>query len=141
MFDEPETHLHPNAITTLISALYKLLEEFESYAIVMTHSPLVIREIKSNHVCIMERFENKSVIRKVQQETLGANISILTDEIFGNKDIPQYYREIISKLADNGKTEDDIIQAISTDNTPLPIGLQIFIKSIFQRNEESEILP
>lgn len=107
----------------------------------MTHSPLVIREIKSNHVCIMERFENKSVIRKVQQETLGANISILTDEIFGNKDIPQYYREIISKLADNGKTEDDIIQAISTDNTPLPIGLQIFIKSIFQRNEESEILP
>lgn len=141
LFDEPETHLHPNAITTLISALYKLLEEFESYAIVMTHSPLVIREVKSKHVCIMERFENKSVIRKVQQETLGANISILTDEIFGNKDIPQYYREIISKLADDGTTEDDIIQAISTDNTPLPIGLQIFIKSIFQRNEESEILP
>ena len=89
----------------------------------------------------MERFENRAVIRKVQQETLGANISVLVDEIFGNKDIPQYYREIISKLADNGKTEDDIIQAISTDNTPLPIGLQIFIKSIFQRNEESTILP
>ena len=141
LFDEPETHLHPNAITTLISALYKLLEEFESYAIVMTHSPLVIREIKSNHVCIMERFENMSVIRKVQQETLGANISILTDEIFGNKDIPQYYREIISKLADDGMTEEKIIQAISTDNTPLPIGLQIFIKSKFQQNEESTILP
>ena len=133
MFDEPETHLHPNAITTLISALYKLLEEFESFAIVVTHSPLVIREVKSNHVCIMERFENKSVIRKVQQETLGANISILTDEIFGNKDIPQYYREIISKLADDGITEEQIIQAISTDDTPLPIGLQIFIKSIFSK--------
>ena len=141
LFDEPETHLHPNAITTLISALYKLLDEFQSYAIVVTHSPLIIREIKSNHVRIMERFENRAVIRKVQQETLGANISVLVDEIFGNKDIPQYYREIISKLADNGKTEDDIIQAISTDNTPLPIGLQIFIKSIFQRNEESTILP
>jgi len=133
LFDEPETHLHPNAITTLISALYKLLEEFESFAIVVTHSPLVIREVKSNHVCIMERFENKSVIRKVQQETLGANISILTDEIFGNKDIPQYYREIISKLADDGITEEQIIQAISTDDTPLPIGLQIFIKSIFSK--------
>lgn len=133
LFDEPETHLHPNAITTLISALYKLLEEFESFAIVVTHSPLVIREVKSSHVCIMERFENKSVIRKVQQETLGANISILTDEIFGNKDIPQYYREIISKLADDGITEEKIIQAISTDDTPLPIGLQIFIKSIFSK--------
>ena len=38
-------------------------------------------------------------------------------------------------------TEEKIIQAISTDNTPLPIGLQIFIKSKFQQNEESTILP
>ena len=130
LFDEPETHLHPNAITTLISALYKLLEEFQSFAFVVTHSPLVIREIKSSHVCIMERFENKSVIRKVQQETLGANISVLVDEIFGNKDIPQYYREIISRLAKKGATEEEIYQAINNENIPLPIGLQVFIKSI-----------
>ena len=130
LFDEPETHLHPNAITTLISALYKLLEEFQSFAFVVTHSPLVIREIKSSHVCIMERFENKSVIRKVQQETLGANISVLVDEIFGNKDIPQYYREIISILAKKGATEEEIYQAINNENIPLPIGLQVFIKSI-----------
>ena len=131
LFDEPETHLHPNAITTLISALYKLLDEFQSYAIVVTHSPLIIREIKSNHIRIMERFEDRIVIRKVQQETLGANVSVLVDEIFGNKDIPQYYREIISRLAKKGATEKEIYQAINNENIRLPIGLQVFIKSVY----------
>lgn len=41
LFDEPETHLHPNAITALMSAIYKLLDEFQSYAIIVTHSPLM----------------------------------------------------------------------------------------------------
>jgi len=132
LFDEPETHLHPNAITTLISALYKLLEEFQSYAIVATHSPLVIREIKSRQVRVMERFEDRSLIRKVQQETLGANISALVDEIFGNKDIPKYYRESILRLVKSDfATEEEIYQAIGTDVNSLPIGLQIFIKSLY----------
>ena len=132
LFDEPETHLHPNAITTLISALYKLLEEFQSYGIVATHSPLVVREIKSKQVRVMERFEDRSLIRKVQQETLGANISALVDEIFGNKDIPKYYREAILRLVkNNSATEEAIYQAIGTDVNSLPIGLQIFIKSLY----------
>lgn len=138
LFDEPETHLHPNAISALISALYKLLEEFESYAIVVTHSPLVIREVKSKHVRIMERFEGAPVIRKTQQETLGANISELVDEIFGNKDIPLYYREIISQLARGGASEGEIYRSIADDNRALlPIGLQVFVKSVCANNEES----
>lgn len=132
LFDEPETHLHPNAITTLISALYKLLEEFQSYAIVATHSPLVIREIKSRQVRVMERFEDRSLIRKVQQETLGANISALVDEIFGNKDIPKYYREAILRLVKNDfATEEEIYKTIGSEANNLPIGLQIFIKSLY----------
>jgi hypothetical protein len=141
LLDEPETHLHPNAITALMTALYKLLEEFESYAIVVTHSPLVIREIKSKHVRIMERFGNRAVIRKIQIETLGANISVLVDEIFGNKDITQYYRAIISKLAAEKCTEEEIYEAVSTDGMPLPIGLEVFIKYVVHRNEEGEALP
>jgi len=131
LFDEPETHLHPNAITTLISALYKLLEEFQSYAIVATHSPLVVREVKSRQVRVMERFEDRSLIRKAQQETLGANVSVLVNDIFGNKDIPKYYREIIQKLVkEDLATEKEIYQAIGTDVNSLPIDLLIFIKSI-----------
>ena len=38
-FDEPETHLHPNAITELIAGLMFILETFQSFAIIATHSP------------------------------------------------------------------------------------------------------
>lgn len=130
LFDEPETHLHPNAITTLMSALYRLIEDFQSYALVATHSPLVIREVKSSQVRVMERIENKSVVRKVHQETLGANVSALVDEIFGNKDIPKFYRKAIIRLVKEGYTMEDIYKAIGSEANSLPIGLQIFINSI-----------
>lgn len=131
LFDEPETHLHPNAITMLISALYKLLREYQSYAIVVTHSPLVIREIKATQVRIMDRAGDRAVIRTIQQETLGANISSLVDEIFGNMNIPKYYRDRIKALVDKGEEENTIIRAISSDEPSLPLGLRIYIKSCY----------
>jgi len=68
---------------------------------------------------------------------LGANISELVDEIFGNKDIPLYYREIISQLARGGASEGEIYQSIADDNRALlPIGLQVFVKSVCANNEE-----
>ena len=136
LFDEPETHLHPNAITMLISALYKLLREYQSYAIVVTHSPLVIREIKATQVRIMDRFGDRAVIQKIQQETLGANISSLVDEIFGNMNIPKYYRERIKVLINKGEKEDTIIRAISSDESSLPLGLRIYIKSCYITKDE-----
>lgn len=132
LFDEPETHLHPNAITTLMSALYKLLEDFQSYALVATHSPLIVREVQARQVRIIDRIEDKSCIRNVQQETLGANISSLVDEIFGNKDIPKYYREAILRLVKKEfATEEEIYKAIGSEANNTSINLQIFIKSLY----------
>ena len=42
LFDEPELHLHPNAVANTLRMLYKLLEEYDSYAIFATHSPLIV---------------------------------------------------------------------------------------------------
>lgn len=131
LFDEPETHLHPNAITALMSALYKLLEVYQSYAIVVTHSPLVVREIKGSQVRVMDRIGDFAVIRGIQQETLGASISSLVDEIFGNKDIPKYYRKKIKQLVSEGYSENEIIRAITKDEYSLPLGLRVYIKSFY----------
>ena len=131
LFDEPETHLHPNAITALMSALYKLLEVYQSYAIVVTHSPLVVREIKGSQVRVIDRIEDLVMIRNIQQETLGANISSLVDEIFGNKDIPKYYRRKIKELVDEGYSENDIVCDIAKNESSLPLGLRIYIKSFY----------
>ncbi|HEX4374725.1 MAG TPA: AAA family ATPase, partial [Puia sp.] len=58
LFDEPETHLHPNAITELMQIIYHLVNEFQSYCIIATHSPLIIRELFSRNVYVLEREED-----------------------------------------------------------------------------------
>ena len=84
----------------------------------------------------MDRFGDRAVIQKIQQETLGANISSLVDEIFGNMNIPKYYRERIKVLINKGEKEDTIIRAISSDESSLPLGLRIYIKSCYITKDE-----
>ena len=43
LFDEPEIHLHPNAIANVMRMFSKLLEEYDSYAIFATHSPIILQ--------------------------------------------------------------------------------------------------
>ncbi len=55
LFDEPETHLHPNMTFKLIKALSNLLETYDSYGVLATHSPIVLQQIPSKYVRIIER--------------------------------------------------------------------------------------
>src|SRR5699024_2855126 len=95
LFDEPETHLHPNAITQLMSTIYSLVDEFESYCILATHSPLVVRECFSRNVYVLERNENIPSVRKIAMESFGENLTILSEEVFGNKETPKHYKKFI----------------------------------------------
>ncbi len=45
IFDEPELHFHPNLLSTLLRLLYDALEQNDAYAVVATHSPIVVQEI------------------------------------------------------------------------------------------------
>lgn len=140
IFDEPETHLHPNAITEFMSALMLLLEEFDSYCIIATHSPLIVREIFSDCIYVFEKEENVPSIRKLEFETFGENLSTLTDEIFNNRDVPKYFFKSIEKLVEQGKSYEEIENLIQGE-VPLNLNVKILIKSLVKnRDEESEVL-
>jgi len=129
LFDEPETHLHPNAITQLMNTIYSLVEKFESYCILATHSPLIIRECLSRNVLVIERHENISSVRKIGMESFGENLSVLTEEVFGNKETPKQYKRIIDKLILEGYNYQEIISAIESDQIPLSLNAKVYIKS------------
>ena len=78
LFDEPETHLHPNAISQLMNIIYELAHKFESYCIITTHSPLIIQELLSKNVFILEKDENIPYIKKIGIESFGENLTTLT---------------------------------------------------------------
>ena len=130
LYDEPETHLHPNAITQLMNTIYELVDEFESYCIIATHSPLVIRELFSRNVYVMERHENVPSIRKISMECFGENLSVLTEEVFGNKEVPKQYKSIIEGLAQSGKSYEEIVELLEDPEAPLSLNTRIFIRAV-----------
>lgn len=130
IYDEPETHLHPNAISQLINAIHSLTNEFQSYCILATHSPLIVRELLSSNVYIIEREESVLSIRKPITETFGENLTVITEDIFGNSIIPKQYKEILERLVRSGKSYDEIMSLISSDNVPMSLNTRIYLKSI-----------
>lgn len=130
LYDEPETHLHPNAITQLMNTIYELVNEFQSYCIIATHSPLIIRELLSKNVFVMERESNYPSLRKIGVETFGENLTVLTEEVFGNRSIPKQYKLILERLVNNGLSYDEIISELESDNVPLSLNARMYLKTI-----------
>ena len=130
LYDEPETHLHPNAITQLMNTIYELVNEFQSYCIIATHSPLIIRELLSKNVFVMERESNYPSLRKIGIETFGENLTVLTEEVFGNRSIPKQYKLILERLVNNGMSYDEIINELESDDVPLSLNARMYLKTI-----------
>ncbi|NHN34622.1 AAA family ATPase [Paenibacillus agricola] len=94
LFDEPELHLHPNAISNLMRTLSDLLKEYNSYAIVCTHSPLIVQETASRYIKKFVREDNLLDVRELSLESLGENLTSITEEVFNVKDVESYYKTI-----------------------------------------------
>ena len=135
LYDEPETHLHPNAITQLMNTIYELVEEFQSYCIIATHSPLVVRELFSKNVYILDRDDTSLSIRRIPLESFGENLGVLTEEIFCNKGIPKQHKKILRELVDCGKSYEEIISLLEFDEIPLSLNARIYVKSMINKRD------
>lgn len=99
LFDEPELHLHPNAVANMLRMLYKLLEEFNSYAIIATHSPLIIQEIPSKYVLILSRLDNVLSVRRPEIECFGDNVTTITNDVFDVSGTESNYKTVLKNLS------------------------------------------
>ncbi len=131
IFDEPETHLHPNAVSKLIEVIYALLKKFNSYAVIATHSPQILQEIPTSSIKVLERIGTETSTRGLGIETFGENVSIITDHVFQVANNEEYYRVFFNKMKKRGMTYDEITKMFSENSLPLSINARIFIESIF----------
>lgn len=99
LFDEPETHLHPNAVAHLFNVMNKMLKQFDSFAIIATHSPIVIQEIPRKRVILLTREGNSTLSSPMNFETFGENVSELTRHVFDTINIPNHYKKVLKKLS------------------------------------------
>lgn len=99
LIDEPETHLHPSLLAALLRATQSLLDSSDSFAIIATHSPVVLQEVPAKDVLVIERFGTILRATSPQLETFGAGLGELTHEAFGLDNSASDYRAVIHDLA------------------------------------------
>jgi predicted ATP-dependent endonuclease of OLD family len=134
MFDEPETHLHPNAIASLFNAFNRILERYESYAVIATHSPIVIQEIPGKRVVIFDRDGDTTTARPIGIETFGENISELTRHVFDTAEIPSFYKKTLREISVE-KSFEDIMNMF--DNN-LSMSAQSFLLSLYTKDNHEK---
>lgn len=98
LFDEPENHLHPNGQNTLFKCLDYILNTFDSFAIISTHSPIFIQNIPQKNVYKIQSVNGARSVSNLQIESFGQHFSKLTEEIFGFTENNLFYVEKLREL-------------------------------------------
>lgn len=110
LFDEPETHLHPNAVASLFLVLSEILSDFDSYAVVATHSPVVIQEIPAKRVLLFQREDSMTTADPLPLESFGESVTELTRHVFETDAVASVYRRTFRKLAHSASAEEVLAQ-------------------------------
>ncbi|CAI8885806.1 AAA domain-containing protein [Pseudomonas jessenii] len=115
IIDEPENFLHPNLISRFMRSLNKILSGTQSIAIIATHSPFVVREVQSKQVHVMRQEDGVLTVRKPLMQTLGSNVSSISNEVFGD-DLPEHlYEELLEVAKRESSSFDDAIQKYGSE--------------------------
>ena len=128
LFDEPEIHLHPNAIANVMRMFNKLLEIYNSYAIFATHSPIILQELLSEKIIILQRVHDILLSRKPKIECFGESISEIVSEIFNVLSSESSYKDILTS-ASSKMSETEILEFFQRK---LGLNAKIFLKSLYK---------
>lgn len=101
LIDEPETHLHPPLVAALLRSVQILLNAHHSFAIIATHSPVVVQELPSRYVTILERSGTEVSARNPEIETFAENIGSITRHVFSLDSSATDYQGVLASLARN----------------------------------------
>ena len=102
VIDEPEVHLHPQFVLQFMTSLGEILQQFDSFAVIATHSPLIVREIVNRQVFLMQRMEGGiPQIGPVTFDTFGEDATLLYRNIFGYCEEESYFTRVVSRMVKN----------------------------------------
>jgi len=128
LFDEPEIHLHPQLLATLMSIISDLLAEFDSCAIIATHSPIVVQQVPRKRVHVIRRpADDTPDVRSPEIETFGENLSEIVRVVFDAIESDRDYQDVLDALLEkNGNSAEQVEQLF---DGKLGLNAQIYLRS------------
>lgn len=111
--DEPENHLHPPLLSALIRALSNLLKDRNGVAIVTTHSPVVLQELPTQCVLVLDRDDTTLTAERLDVQTFGATVGMLTQKVFGLKSRTTGFYQVLREAVEEFGTYDMVMDAFT----------------------------
>ena len=136
VFDEMEIHLHPKAIRKMMDLLFTVTRQYNSACILATHSSIIVQEVMADNIIIVERDDYEVSIRQLNHESLGENLSIISNDIFGEGTISPHYHRYISDLAGVCATLEELLSHISSENLPPSLSLYMLARNEFEKTRK-----
>jgi predicted ATPase len=100
LIDEPETHLHPPLTAALLKAIQLLLDAYDSFAVIATHSPVVLQEVPAQFVQVLERVGTRTWVRGPSIETFAEGVGVITRQVFSLDSSATDYQGVLAHLAE-----------------------------------------
>ena len=142
IMDEPEQHLHPSAVTALMHSIYKILELYDSYALISTHSPYVIRELVSPNVLIFKRLQEGLSVKRIGIESFGEDVAVLSDIVFDNMSEEKRYERFIAGIVEKNQYDyESSIKELQTGPNELSLNARLIVRSIIDRKQKKDEAP
>jgi energy-coupling factor transporter ATP-binding protein EcfA2 len=111
LFDEPETHLHPNFISQFVALLDKLLERTGSAAILSTHSVYFVREALESQVTVLRSDADRMISAETPTlKTFGADVGAISYFVFGEDQPSRLALEVENKIMEQTASWDDVFE-------------------------------
>ncbi|NBN05582.1 ATP-binding protein [Proteus sp. G2665] len=112
LIDEPELFLHPTLEITFIQMLKKILDNYNSKALLATHSLVTVRELPRDCVHVFERTEDGLFIKHPPFETFGGDIQRISSYVFGDKSISKPFEGWLKDKLKEYHSAENLIEAL-----------------------------
>lgn len=115
LIDEPELFLHPTLEIRFVGMLKRILQHFNSKALVATHSVVTVREVPSDCVHVFVRTDEGLVIKRPPFQTFGGDVQRITSYVFGDSAISKPFEGWIKEQLEEFGSADALIAALGQD--------------------------
>lgn len=115
--DEPENHLHPSLVARFIRHLNLLLADKGAFALVATHSPVIVQECPSQFVWILTREGTTTTAANPSFETFGATVDNITESLFDTDFQASNWKQVLAEMATT-RTLEQVEKAVGPHALP-----------------------
>ena len=139
--DEPENHLHPPLLSTLIRVLSKIFNDRNAVGIISTHSPIVLQEIPKSCIWKLNRVNDFLSAFRVDYETFGANIGVLTDSVFGFEIMQTGFNSYLKDVVKEYNSFEDVLKEFDYQLGDQAKAMVMMLLSRKEDNDEKSTIP